>query len=262
MLPKTLRLIRHGESQRNLAGYHAWHGNTNLFEEVITRPSSLAPLTDEGVRQAIETGKWLKKEKITFDRLYVSSMNRAKQTAGLLDIPGAQWFIENRIRERSAGVLEDMLPEDREKYHDSIVSAGHMWDPYNFRPDRGESFGDLEVRLRGFFDTLHRSHADTVGVVSHGHVMKILEAIIYHMTPEEFTATHGGGVERILNGMMIEYTRIDPATNAELLYLGWMRFCTPWKDPHWSPWKEITRKTYSSTELLQQIADCRERSGM
>jgi broad specificity phosphatase PhoE len=264
MMPRNLLYVRHGQSVRNLAGKKAYeNGDTSLLEEIINRPSSVAQLTPEGMRQAVITGEWIRSQGLTFDRCYTSSFNRAKQTAALLDIPGAEWFIENRIRERSSGVMEDMRPEERRKYLEGIRNRAHLLDLFNFRPDRGESFADVaEGRWYSFFGTLDRECGDkNVIVVNHGDNMWATMYAHERWTPEDFSEKRGGvdAVGAIPNCTVLHYTRINPETQEELKNIGWMRKCCPWQDPTPSPWRQLKRLSYSSKDLLAQVEQSVER---
>lgn len=262
MLPLNLVYVRHGQSERNLAGKHAYEGNdTTLFEQIVNRPSSTAFLTPEGERQGVLTGKWLESQGFSFGRCYTSSFNRAKQTAGLLGLRGALWYIENNIRERSGGIMEEMNPEQRRVYLDSLRNRAHELDLFNFRPDRGESFADVTIRWKLFLDTLHRecSQMDVV-VVNHGDNMWVARSIHERWTPEMFVLERGEYAHsKIPNCMVLHYTRINPETGDEAPYPQWYRTCTPWKDPTPSPWQPVIRKKYSSEEMIAQVAEAKSR---
>lgn len=260
MFPRNLVIIRHGQSERNAAVKAAYENNPALLADIVNFPSALAGLTDLGRQQATKTGQWLQQQSFNFSRWYVSSYVRAKETAAFLRLPGAEWFIENRIRERVTGIMEDMTPIERQRYLKGIKNRHHILDPYNFKPEGGESFAEVEERMRGFFDTLHRvgTEAD-VCIVNHGHTMRAIDAIIHHMTPEDFALIHNERNERIKNCTVIHYTRIDPKGGVMKKYIGWVRTCTPWEDQNFSPWEVVERKTYSAEELLEQVAMARAR---
>jgi broad specificity phosphatase PhoE len=263
MLPRNLVYVRHGQSQRNLAGKQAYeHGDMALFEEIINRPSSLALLTPEGEDQARATGAWLREQNFNFGRYYTSSYLRAKQTAGLLNLPGSHWFIENNLRERSGGIMEDMTKGEREEYLNGLRNKAHLLDLFNFQPTRGESYADVTVRWRFFLDTLHRECGNMdVLVVNHGDNMWVARSLHERWTPEEFVKnrgrydTHGG----IPNCMVLHYSRVNPETGEVLQYLGWYRTCCPWKDSTPSSWQKIIRKRYTSQELLSQVEEAAAR---
>lgn len=257
MLPRNLVYVRHGQSERNLAGKNAYqHNDLTLFEEIINHPSSLAFLTPEGERQAMVAGQWLREQGFDFGRYYTSSYNRAKQTAGLLDLPDAIWYIENNIRERSGGCMEDMLPHERREYLNGVRNRAHELDLFNFRPDRGESFADVTIRWRLFLDTLHREciKMDVI-VVNHGDNMWVARSIHERWTPEMFVDRRGdgGAPGKIPNCMVLHYTRINPNNGDEVAYPKWVRTFCPWKEDKPSAWQSIHRGRYTSEALLAQV---------
>ncbi len=258
MLPKNLWYLRHGQSTRNLAGKRAYEKNgDSLFEQIINQPSSLATLSELGIEQAVKTGNWLRGHNIKFGRHYTSSHVRAKQTAGLLDLPGVQWYVNNNIRERSGGVMEDMTPAQRAEYLGKLRNRAHLLDLFNFRPDRGESFADIaDIRWQIFLSTLHREccKMDAVLVVNHGDNMWAARSIHERWTPQDFENNRGVEAHgKISNCALLHYTRINPKTGEEVPYLGWYRICCPWKDPQPTAWTPIVRKRYNSSELLNQV---------
>jgi NAD+ kinase len=263
-MPKNLVIVRHGQSQRNLAGQHAWErGDLSLFSDIITRPSSLSPLTPLGKEEAACAGKWLKMDmeessflREGFARHYVSSFIRARQTAGLLDLPDAQWYVDNNIRERNSGIMEDMTPAQRAKYLEGVGNRGHILDPFNFRPLNGESFADVTIRLQFFFGTLHRECSKgNVLVVNHGDVMWALRFLLERWTPEDFNKVRMDKSQSIPNCLIVHYTRVDPYTRKETEHLNWVRTICPWEALSPTPWRTITRRRYTSVELLQQVAN-------
>jgi broad specificity phosphatase PhoE len=94
-LPIDIVLIRHGESEGNLAQSRSKKGEQGDWtQEFKERHTSRYRLTDKGRVQAEIAGKWVK-ENIAerFDRYYCSEYTRAMETASLLDMKGAKWFV-------------------------------------------------------------------------------------------------------------------------------------------------------------------------
>ncbi len=264
MLPLNLVYFRHGQSERNLAGKKAYEENDDtLFEQIINKPSALAPLTPLGIEQARKSSDWVANMGITFGRHYVSSHVRAMETAGHLNLPNAIWYINNNLRERSGGVMEDMSPIKRREYLSSLRSRGHLLDLFNFRPDRGESYADIaDLRWPHFLGTLHREcwHMDGVFVVCHGDIMWAARSIHERWTPRDFDDKRGAEAHsKIPNCMVLHYTRVNPDTREVAPYLGWYRTCCPWQDLTPSAWEKIEYKRYSSEELLAQVEASKER---
>lgn len=89
MLPIDLILVRHGESEGNLANKASKSGDNSFFTpEFLNRHSRNFRLTDKGSLQAKRTGEWIQKNvPMPFDRFYVSDYIRAKETAYYLYLP-------------------------------------------------------------------------------------------------------------------------------------------------------------------------------
>ena len=98
-------LVRHGESEGNLAFNRSVAGDHSLYaDEFLERHSSFWRLTDQGREQALITGEWMRDNIDTrFDSFFSSEYLRAMETAALLDLPGAKWKPEVMLRERDWG---------------------------------------------------------------------------------------------------------------------------------------------------------------
>lgn len=93
---KELVLVRHGESEGNIAHRRSLRGDHALYENQFfaRRHSSLWRLTNRGIEEAITAGKWLRENiDVGFDRFYVSEYVRAMETAAKLSLPGATWCV-------------------------------------------------------------------------------------------------------------------------------------------------------------------------
>ncbi|TSC94523.1 MAG: hypothetical protein Athens101410_779, partial [Parcubacteria group bacterium Athens1014_10] len=71
--PKNLVLIRHGESEYNIERFLIGVGRKDGFSEKMKNIRNAdIPLTKKGVKQAIKTGKFLRKEYKNFDAVFIS----------------------------------------------------------------------------------------------------------------------------------------------------------------------------------------------
>ena len=108
-LPNDIVLVRHGESEGNIANRLSKRGDDDAYtDELRSRHSSLWRLTDKGREQVRMAGEWIR-ENIgdRFDRYYVSEYVRTKESATLLGLPGAVWTVTDGHPERSR-VLEEL----------------------------------------------------------------------------------------------------------------------------------------------------------
>lgn len=143
-----LYLVRHGESEANLAG---------VINDDPTRP---VKLTARGRRQAEAAAEGLRG--VAFTRAYVSRFPRARQTAEILlaclELP-LPLIVDARLDERHSGLDGQLV-----QAFNGLVRP----DPVHIKPANGESFLEQMDRLRDFLDDLARHDPDAlVLAVSH-----------------------------------------------------------------------------------------------
>jgi broad specificity phosphatase PhoE len=250
-MPRHLILVRHGESEGNFANARDRSGQS-VPKRFLNRHPSNWRLTARGQRQAKAAGAWLRKHgPKSYRRYYVSTYNRAVETAGLLGLPNAQWTTESRLRERDMGKFSDLPSERALKYPEELKERSR--DGFHWRPPSGESFTDLEVRLNLMLDKLSRKcDGETAIIVCHGEIMWTMIYLLEGLTPAEFRKVNRKG--HIENCEIIHYTRMDPRRGSDLMASSfrWVRHICPWdlkrKDTSWQP---IRKKRYSNEQLLR-----------
>lgn len=257
-MPIDLVLVRHGQSEQNLAMKHAKEGDTSLLtEEFRSRHVAAHRLTKLGQRQARLAGKWLKDNDMAqFDRRYASGYIRAQETAMLLGVSGPDWFVDPALREREWGDYDGLSWEEREEIaKDKLITRDT--DSFFWIPPNGESIAQLTTRLRPLFDTLHRECSDKrVIIVCHGEVMWALRFILERMPIGrwiELETSDEPGV-KINNCQILHYTRRNPKTGELDAYLNWMRSISPSNPSNNGPgWEAIVRKRFSDEELKNTV---------
>jgi NAD+ kinase len=257
-MPIDLVLVRHGESESNLASKASKRGDTSLHTpEFRARHNGLHRLTAKGRRQAAAAGAWLRANGYgEFDRRYVSDYVRAKETAGLLGVDGPGWFVDPLLREREWGKLDGApWPERNAHMAKSLITKDT--DPFYWIPPGGESIAHLTTRLRPLFDTLHRECSQhKVLVVAHGEVMWALRFMLERMTVQAWSDIENStepGV-KIYNCQVLHYTRRNPKTGEITPHLGWMRSVSPADEANSGPgWVPIVRRRFSNEELLESV---------
>ena len=161
----TVYFIRHGETDWNVAG--RMQGRADI------------PLNAKGCEQAARNGLTLKAVLADSGALdfIASPMVRARKTMQIirqeLSLPADGARLDDRLAELSFGDFEGKTwAEVTAVYPDEMTTrkAG-IWD---YRPPGGESYGDLQARIRPVFQSLTR---DTI-MVAHGGVMRCLEQAI------------------------------------------------------------------------------------
>lgn len=149
--------VRHGQTEGNVAQ--------------ILQSRADGTLTENGIAQAKSTALLLQHE--TFDAIYCSTLGRCKQTLGYI----AAYHLEvpvtytNQLIELDKGDLEGRtwadLPTDF--YSDTYIDA---------RLPGGESWRDVEYRLRQLLNELYAKRYDSVLLVTHDGPLRVLHALV------------------------------------------------------------------------------------
>lgn len=149
-----LYVVRHGQSSFNY---------NNLICGITN-----APLTEAGKEQARLTGERLKG--IKFDRVYVSPLDRARDTAQIiLQINGSKATpkVDARIIERDAGLMEG---EQRE----ADIGGYPSWRPdFDCEKYLYETRQSVVARVKDFLDELGDAYkTENVLIVAHNGIVR------------------------------------------------------------------------------------------
>ncbi|ALB62047.1 Alpha-ribazole-5'-phosphate phosphatase [Cronobacter condimenti 1330] len=161
-----LWLVRHGQTEANVAGVYSGHAETVL--------------TPLGITQARAVGDMLRE--VAFDKVICSGLGRAQHTARLI-LEGRREHIDTdlRLNEMFFGDWEmrhhrDLLKEDPHAY------AAWCADWQNAVPTNGESFTAFAERVDSFLETLNTvQEAENLLIVSHQGVLSLLIARLLGM---------------------------------------------------------------------------------
>lgn len=189
--PKRLVIVRHGQSEQNVALDLLEDGlEERLAEQKQIRDPDVR-LTRRGIEQARETGKYLS-AKGQFDQCYSSPYERTLQTAReIIDNIGYELrlFTDNRLREKEFGRLHGHSKQEiLEKYPEEFEDRerdGKYW----YRLPRGENYPDVEARVHSFLDKLVRDYGGkSVLVVTHQVPYKMFRALFEHLDEKQVLA--------------------------------------------------------------------------
>src|SRR5687767_6848821 len=174
-LPIDLILVRHGQSEGNVANRASRSGDNTFFTPGFReRHSRDFRLTDKGIEEAEAAGRWLKANVAQpLDRFYVSDYVRAKETAAHLNLPTAAWRVEFHLRERDMALM-DNCPDDEKRRLFGLESRQYDLDPFfSYPAGGGESVAVLAMRLKAsMLEHWARECSDKrVVAVCHGHVL-------------------------------------------------------------------------------------------
>lgn len=156
----NIYIVRHGQTEENLKG--TYYGVLNCS------------ITDLGINQAKALGQKL--ENIKFDKVYCSSLNRAKETLAYI-YKGNEIIVDSRLNERNFGIFEGKtyaeLEEDRAEEYKAWTDD---WKDY--RPKDGESFRDSYLRAYSFMEDLKSQSEENILICTHGGIVKAIYTYI------------------------------------------------------------------------------------
>lgn len=258
-MPVDLVLVRHAESEGNLAERMSQQGDDSAFTpEFKARHSSFYRLTDLGREQARIAGAWIRDNLgDQFDRYLTSEYLRAMETAAFLGLPGALWQLEFYLRERDAGSLDALATDEQFRRFPEAMRQRDR-DAFYWRPPGGESLAEVSLRIDRVLDTLRRARVpERVIIVCHGEVMRAFRVRIERIPQHRYMELHAPPDirDQFHNCQVLHYSRRDPAEPGRVLdYLAWMRSTCPW-DPGLSRnvWVPVTRPRYTDSELLAVV---------
>jgi len=170
----TIYYIRHGET--------AWNALGRL------QGTQDVPLNDLGRRQAAHAGNVLAdllkrdgRDKATLP-FVASPLQRARATMelvrGALKLPPETYALDDRLREIGYGSWEGLTLAESEAA-DPDVYARRLADKWTVGPADGETYADVQVRVRAWYNELR---TDTVAV-AHGGTCRALMVSLGLETP-------------------------------------------------------------------------------
>lgn len=187
--PKRLVIVRHGQSEQNVA-LDAMELTKSQLELLVdslrqTRDADIA-LTPIGMWQAEKTGKYLADTE-PFDICLVSPYKRTLQTAGQIvaQFPYAvRTFKDDRLREKEFGMLHGLTKEEIRTLHPREHFARQRDGKYWYSLPGGENYPAVGMRVHGVGDKLSRDWAgNNVLIVTH-HVPCVMFRAMYEHLDE------------------------------------------------------------------------------
>jgi broad specificity phosphatase PhoE len=261
-MPLSLVLVRHGQSEGNVAVQASKDGDdTHYTEQFVSSPDSRWALTDLGKAQAACAGTYLRQ--LRFDKFYVSPYTRTRQTAAGLNLPDARWRLNRALRERDWGDIGTM---PKSQYSSDPVLAINFrrqaTDPLYWTPPNGESVADVaENRVRNVIRSLQERAADqNILAVTHGDAITAFRLVLERMSDEAFERMSRDKTQNIRNCEVIEYSRVNPRdtgkpTSDELC---WRKRSRPLQRPDgtWvmdvGQWEHFTSSFLTNDDLLTE----------
>jgi broad specificity phosphatase PhoE len=204
-----LLLVRHGESQGNVAATSARQSGAHVID-VPARDADVE-LSVTGREQSLALGRLLAgfPEQQRAASVWSSPYARARQTAELA-VRSAGWrthvLVDERLRDRELGVL-DMLTSAGVEARLPEEAARRRWlGKFYYRPPGGESWADVALRLRSLLADLDRQHGGSrLMLVCHDALIFLFRYILEGLSEREILDI--AATSSILNASLTRFVR-------------------------------------------------------
>lgn len=187
--PRTLWLLRHGQSAGNVARDAAEAQGRTLIDiadrEMDVRLSAL------GERQADAVGRWFSAlphsvaPQITLCSPYARAHETARRVLDALRSQGISMplILDERLREKEFGILDRLTVHGIEQRYPELSEQRRHVGKFYFRPPGGESWCDVILRLRSVFEMVTREHAGCrVLIVGHQVIVNCFRYLLENLT--------------------------------------------------------------------------------
>jgi broad specificity phosphatase PhoE len=190
--PRTLWIVRHGQSAGNVARDEA-EAASRMWIDIAHRDVDV-PLSPLGEQQSRALGEWIAQlpESERPTAVLSSPYVRAKQTAQLmieaagLDPDDLTYCTDERLREKEFGILDRLTKYGIQERHPALSEQRSHVGKFYFRPPGGESWCDVILRLRNMVGTLTRDYRDErVIIVAHQVVVNCFRYLFEGLNEEQ-----------------------------------------------------------------------------
>lgn len=254
-MPNNLFLVRHGESEGNVALKATDRGDHSFMthEEFVSQHSSKWRLTARGRAQAEVAGQWFRENYPGgLDFYFTSEYARSMETAALMGILGPQgnrWRISPYLRERYWGELDRMTADERNRRFAATLRDAST-SPFYWRPPNGEAFVDVAARVKWLIGTMARTWCHRSGVlVCHGEVIEAIRIELERLSEKQYIDEYEHPENKVRNCDIIHYTRIDEEGD-QRPYFFRKRVISNGVP---GEFETIVRQEYSDEDLLEMI---------
>ena len=193
--PKRLWLVRHGQSQGNVArdaAHEAGHSVIDLDMRDVD-----VPLSELGHQQAEAAGRWFASlpDEERPEVLLASPYIRARQTAEAICAAGGlaggakPTIVDERLREREFGVFDGLTTKGIKEHYPTEAAHRAKIGKFYHRPPGGESWADVILRLRSALNTINLQYSGkSVLIVCHQVVVLCIRYILEELSETDILA--------------------------------------------------------------------------
>ena len=193
--PERLWLVRHGQSQGNVARDAANEAGHSVI--ALDLRDVDVPLSDLGHRQAEAAGHWFaalpenERPEILLSSPYIRARQTAEAICNAAGLAGGAkpTIVDERLREREFGIFDGLTSRGiREQFPTEAAHRTKMGKFYH-RPPGGESWADVILRLRSVLNTINLLYADRrIVIVCHQVVVLCMRYILEELDEQRILA--------------------------------------------------------------------------
>ena len=162
------------------------HGQTDMNLHGILQGRTDTKLNDEGRRQAVEAGDFMRKNGILIDEVLTSPLSRAVESAEIMTgIPRENFTFEHALIERGFGEWEgksiNELPEKEQLIYKETTEAIEL--------PGAETIDELIIRVQKYLTRLKSFsllRGRNILLSTHGAVIHAIKCILYEIPREMF----------------------------------------------------------------------------
>ncbi len=189
--PRTLWIVRHGQSAGNVAR-DAAEAEGRALIELAWRDIDV-PLSELGVAQSEALGDWFASLHAAEqpEVILCSPYERARETARLIasrtgSASERELRIDERLREKEFGILDRLTKLGIRQRHPELNEQRVHVGKFYFRPPGGESWCDVILRLRSLLEMITREYPDRrVLVVAHQVIVNCMRYLLEQMDEKQ-----------------------------------------------------------------------------
>jgi broad specificity phosphatase PhoE len=187
--PAALWLVRHAESQGNLADVQASAAGAARLDLDVRDPDT--PLSATGSEQAEALGAWLgtlaaeQRPTAVLSSPYTRAADTARTAVQVSGLALPVRFDE-RLRERDLGVFDRMTRAGIRAEYPEEAQRRDQLGKFYYRPPGGESWADVALRVRSLLLTADLRHTgERLLVVTHQAVLMVFRYVLEELSEPE-----------------------------------------------------------------------------
>ena len=189
--PKSLLLVRHGESTANIVRQKA-ESEKLLTIDFPEREPDVA-LSKFGRSQSFALGNWLAKQPEKPTVIYCSPYLRTIETTRIIQFAAhldqIEIRLDERLRERELGVFDRLTKLGAMKKYPAECAKREELGKFYHRPTGGESWCDVALRVRSWWRDVREDCADeNLLIVTHEVVIHLFRYVLENLTESEILA--------------------------------------------------------------------------